>query len=122
MDDNYYWPKVSPNELLPSDLPGRLHLIQHFNENPTRSPTPAHDLWEEKNDRGKSFRDMRDGVFSERRKNIYLESWGVNRQTIQMPISFLDITKQALDVEGVFVLAEALRDDILAHLEVRRLE
>lgn len=120
MDDNYYWPTVSPNDLLPTDLPSRVHLIQHFNSHPSTAPPPAYDKWEDKDDRGESFRNMRDGTFSDRRKNTYLDSWGVNRQLIQMPISFLDITKHALNVESVFVLGEALRDGILSRLQELR--
>jgi len=116
--DNYHWPTVSPNALLATDLPAFKHVLQHFNDNPTRTQPPADDAWREKHDRAKVFRDLRDGSLDHRKREAYCAHWGLGEGQV---VTSLDLIHFELTVEAASVLAELLRDGSLADLAVLRL-
>ena len=115
--DNYYWPPQAKNDLLKRDLPARKHLIQHFNADPKRTAPPPEENWEEKHDRGKTYRDLRDGTHDQRRCTAYCKAWGVVVGTLGVSQAFLDLSRQDVDQEGVEVLTSLLRDGHVGALQ-----
>jgi len=118
--DNYFWPAVTPNDLLATDLPGRTHLLEHFIDDPQRVPAPQSVAWREKHDRAKEFRDLRDGTILERRRAVFVKAWAYAGDEMDKVANLLDLTRQDLDDEGLAVLTELLHDNSFSHLEVSR--
>ena len=119
MSDPLVWSQTrGRNDLLSSDLPALGHLLQHFNEKPVQAPPPPHDLWKERSDRGKTFRDLRDGTFPQRRREAYRNAWGLGSDgDFGTPQVSIDLTRSELDLDGVIVLTELLRDGHVDSLE-----
>ena len=120
--DNHHWPEVSPSDLLDRDLPAREHLFRHFVDDPERVNPPDSGLWRERHDRGQSFRSLRDGSLEERRLAAFRSAWGLSKvgEASEVPQVTLNLSRQDLDEEGLYVLTEFLRDGHLPDLEELR--